>query len=226
MKMIFDQVSDQRSDSLAARFRRLRAARILGIIQQIAAEKGGVRIIDLGGDPGYWNRLFARADLEAANVHITTVNPHVWEPSDDPMIEAVEGDACGLPQYADASFDFAHSNSVIEHVGDWDKVEAFAAEHRRLAPRYYAQTPYYWFPIEPHFSAIGFQWRSEQARARMLMKRDMGWSKKARDIGEAMAQVQSARLLDKTQFRHLFPDAQMVDETVLGLTKSLRAIRA
>lgn len=226
MKMIFDQVSDQRSDSLATKFRRIRAARILTIIQTIAAEKGGCRIIDLGGDPDYWNRLFDRADLEAANVHITTVNPHVWEQSDDPMIEAVEGDACDLPHYAANSFDFAHSNSVIEHVGDWDKVEAFAAEHRRLAPRYYAQTPYYWFPVEPHFSSIGFQWRSEQSRARMLMKRDMGWSKKARDMGEAMAQVQSARLLDKTQFRYLFPDAQLVDETVMGLTKSLRAIKA
>jgi hypothetical protein len=225
MKLIFDQISDQNSDSLATRFRRARARRIMDLINTIAAEKGRVRIVDLGGDPGYWSRLFDRAELEAAKVHITTINPHVWEKSDDPMIEAIEGDACDLPQHADNSFDLAHSNSVIEHVGDWTKVEGFAREHRRLAPRYYVQTPYYWFPIEPHFSAIGFHWRSEQARAKILLRRSLGWTDRAKDMGEAMRAVQDARLLDKTQFRYLFPDAQLVDETVLGLTKSLRAIK-
>lgn len=225
MKLIFDQVSDQNSDSLATRFRRARARLIMDLINEIAAANGRVRILDLGGDPGYWSRLFDRAALEAAKVHITTVNPHVWEKSDDPMIEAVEGDACAMPQFADNSFDLAHSNSVIEHVGDWTKMEAFAAEHRRVAPRYYVQTPNFGFPIEPHFSAIGFHWRSEQARANILLKRRLGWTDKAKDMGEAMRAVQDARLLNKPQFRYLFPDAQMVDETVLGLTKSLRAVK-
>ncbi len=40
-----------------------------------------------------------------------------------------------------------------------------------------------------------------------------------------MRNVQHARLLDKAQFRFLFPDARHVDETVAGLTKSLIAIR-
>ena len=39
------------------------------------------------------------------------------------------------------------------------------------------------------------------------------------------AHVQHARLLDKNQFRFLFPDARYVDETIVGLTKSLIAIR-
>ena len=37
--------------------------------------------------------------------------------------------------------------------------------------------------------------------------------------------VQHARLLDKAQFRFLFPDARHLDERALGLTKSLIAIR-
>jgi len=37
--------------------------------------------------------------------------------------------------------------------------------------------------------------------------------------------VQHARLLDKRQFRWLFPDAAHHDETAAGLTKSLIAVR-
>ncbi|OJU11103.1 MAG: methyltransferase type 11 [Caulobacterales bacterium 68-7] len=226
MNMIFRQVSDQNPDSLATRFRRARAKRVVEVIGKIAAEKGSVRILDLGGDPGYWDRLFDRAFLEASSVHVTTVNPHVWERSADPMFELIEGDACDLPNFADDSFDLTHSNSVIEHVGDWKKMEAFARESRRLAPRYYVQTPYFWFPIEPHFSAVGFQWMPEQMRAKALLKRKHGWSDKAEDMGAAMRDVQDARLLDKAQFRFLFPDAAYPDETVAGFTKSLVAIRS
>ncbi|MEG1028538.1 MAG: hypothetical protein RSE34_00480 [Brevundimonas sp.] len=44
-------------------------------------------------------------------------------------------------------------------------------------------------------------------------------------MGAAMRDVQHARLLDKTQFRFLFPDAAHHDEVVLGLTKSVIAVR-
>jgi hypothetical protein len=226
MNMIFQQVSDANPDSLATKFRKARAKRVVELITKISADKGRVRILDLGGDPGYWSRLFDRAFLEGSGVHVTTVNPHVWEKSGDPMIEAVEGDACHMPQYADDSFDLTHSNSVIEHVGDWTKMEAFARESRRLAPCYYVQTPYFWFPIEPHFSSVGFHWRPEQWRAKALLKRKYGWSEKCDDIGAAMREVQDARLLDKTQFRFLFPDASYPDETIAGITKSLVAIKA
>ncbi len=212
------------ANSLAARLRRARGRRVLDLIGRIAAEKGEVRIIDLGGEPGYW-ALFEREVLEAANVSITLVNPTPQD-APDPMFRAVVGDACALSDYADRSFDLVHSNSVIEHVGDWPRMEAFAREVRRLAPLYYVQTPYFWFPIEPHFSEPFFHWRSEQTRARLLMKKSRGFSEKAATIGEAMRDVQHARLLDKAQFRYLFPDAEHIDEKIGGLTKSLIAIRA
>lgn len=212
-------------NSLVSRFRRARARRIIAMITRIHAEKGAVNIIDLGGEANYWN-LFDRAFLEASKVRITLVNPGgIDEVADPRLFTIIDGDACALPQYDDHAFDLAHSNSVIEHVGDWTRMEAFAAECRRLALRYYVQTPYFWFPVEPHFSAPFFHWRSEQSRARALLKRRHGFSQKAPDMGAAMRDVQHARLLDKAQFRFLYPDAAHYDEVVAGLTKSLIAVR-
>ncbi|MET0295199.1 MAG: class I SAM-dependent methyltransferase [Phenylobacterium sp.] len=223
MQLIYALQDPDNPNSLAVRMRRARARHVAGLIEKVAAERGACRVLDLGGEPDYW-RLFDRAMLERCGVHATLVNPQAFT-VDDPMFTAVEGDACALPQWADNAFDLVHSNSVIEHVGDWPRMEAFAAEARRLAPRYYVQTPYFWFPIEPHFSAPFFHWRSEQSRARALMKRRHGFAERASDIGAAMRDVQHARLLDKTQFRHLFPDARHLDERFGGLTKSLIAIR-
>jgi len=224
MNLIYALQDAGNPNSLSSRFRRARARRVVELIETIAAERGGVRIIDLGGEPDYWRRLFDADFLEQSGVHVTLVNPQGFR-VDDPLFTAAVGDACALPEHADLSFDLVHSNSVVEHVGDWPRMEAFAREVRRLAPRYYVQTPYFWFPIEPHFSSPFFHWRSEQARARLLLTRRHGFADRAPDIGVAMRDVQHARLLDKAQFTFLFPDARHVDETVAGLTKSLIAIR-
>jgi hypothetical protein len=210
-------------NSLSKRFRRARMRHVVGLIERIHAEKGRVRIADLGGRPEYWE-MFDRDMLQACCVHVTLIGLEAGE-GDDPLFTHVVGDACALPEHGDDSFDLAHSNSVIEHVGDWPRMEAFAGEMRRIAPRYYVQTPYFWFPIEPHFSAAFFHWRSEQSRAKRLLKGPLGFSQQARHMGEAMRDVQDARLLDKAQFRFLFPDAAYVDEKIAGLTKSLIALR-
>ena len=213
-------------NSLASRFRRARARHIVGLIEAIAARGRGCRILDLGGRALYWNSLFDRGFLERSGAKITLVNLEPLESDGDAMFVEAPGDATALPQYADNEFDLVHSNSVIEHVGDWPQMEAFARETRRLAPAYYVQTPNHGFPIEPHFSAPFFHWRSEQARARALMARRHGFCERAGDMGEAMRMVQHARLLDRAQFRFLFPDAAWPDEKVLGLTKSLIAVRS
>jgi hypothetical protein len=214
-------------NSLVSRFRRRRSRHVRALIEAAYRQTGGCRIIDLGGRPQYWT-LFDRAFLEAHRVHVTCVNyGEEMADSADPMFTLVEGDACDLRGFEDGAFDLAHSNSVVEHVGDWDKVEKFAHEVRRLAPRYYVQTPYVFFPIEPHFSAVLFHWLPEPVRAEILMRRTLGFMPgKAATMGEAMRAVQHARLLSKRMFRYLFQDAQYPDEQVIGLTKSLIAVRA
>lgn len=224
MNFIRAQQDYEDPNSLASRFRRARARHIAGLIREVFAERGACRIVDLGGRPDYW-RVIDRALLEACRVTITTINLESQAPIDDPMFDQRPGDACAFDA-PDNAFDIAHSNSVIEHVGDWPRMEAFAAETRRLAPRYFVQTPYFWFPVEPHFSAPFFHWAPEGLRARWLMKRGHGFVGRAGDLAEAMRAVQHARLLDKAMMRQLFPDARLEEEKVAGLTKSLMAIRA
>jgi hypothetical protein len=74
-----------------------------------------------------------------------------------PGMTYVCGSALGLP-FDDNAFDVAYSNSVIEHVRTWENQVRFAAEIRRVAPRYYVQTPNAAFPIEPHVMGLGIQW--------------------------------------------------------------------
>ena len=223
MNFIRAQQNYDDPNSLASRFRRARMRHVTALIEAIFAERSACRIVDLGGRPDYW-RAIDRSLLEACKVTVTTVNLEPQAAVDDPMFDQRTGDACAFDA-ADHSFDLAHSNSVVEHVGDWQQMERFAAETRRLAPRYYVQTPYFWFPVEPHFSAPLFHWLPEATRARLLLRRAHGFAPKAADMGEAMRLVQHARLLDRGMMAHLFPDAAIEAETVLGLTKSLMAIR-
>jgi SAM-dependent methyltransferase len=77
----------------------------------------------------------------------------------------VRADAAeGLP-FADAQFDLAYCNSVIEHVPP-PRRAAFAAELRRVARGWYVQTPARSFPIEPHSLLPGAQWLPAALRRR------------------------------------------------------------
>lgn len=58
-----------------------------------------------------------------------------------------------------------------------------------------------------------------------LMSRRRGWQQRTATIDGAMRSIESCRLLDERRFRALFPDAELVRERLLGLTKSLIAVR-
>jgi Methyltransferase domain len=208
---------------------RQRARRIgplLEMIRKVAGARGCVKLLDLGGTAQYWN-LPPLSLLRQARVHITVVNltlenegAPAWE-----GIEFLTADACNLSEFADNSFNIVHSNSVIEHLRSWEQMEHFAGEVRRLAPSYFVQTPNYWFPVEPHFLTPGFQWLPEPFRVRLLMRFDLGHHGRKGSIGDAMRAIEGARLLTRAMVAELFPDADILRERFLGLTKSFVAIR-
>jgi hypothetical protein len=209
--------------SLDYRFRQKRYEHVRALIDQILAERGRCRIIDLGGTEVYWR--IAANHVDDPRIQIELVNLDA-EPTSKPNFRSAVGNACDLADFDDMSYDLVHSNSLIEHVGTWDSMLRLAANVRRLAPAYFVQTPYFWFPIEPHFRFPLFHWVPESLRYRLIMAGDLGYMKRANSVTDAVRSVQNARLLDYRQFAELFPDAEIRRERFIGLTKSLLAIRS
>jgi methyltransferase family protein len=209
-------------NSAENRFRVQRFRLFKSIIDQVLADKGTCRILDIGGTPSYWEGF--GADLDWNRVSVCAFNVTHSETTHSGITSMV-GDARDVSGFQDLSFDIVHSNSVIEHVGRWDDMASMAREVRRLAPRYFVQTPYFWFPIEPHARFPLLHWMPESWRYRILLKRTCGFWNQRPDVGEATKAIQSALLLDRRQMQFLFPDAQIISEKFLGLTKSLVAIR-
>ncbi len=209
--------------ALSRRFRVRRFQKVTAIIDRIIAEKGRCRIADIGGTQYYWDII---GDFVADRpVDITLINPKESAAASG-KFSHVAGDATDLGDIDDHSFDFVHSNSVIEHVGDWPKMAAMAANIRRLGPVYYVQTPNFWFPYEPHFRCLFIHWLPEQLRCRLVRRFALGFADAQRTVAAAMVRVQSARLLDKDQMRALFPDAAIEPERFCGLSKSWIATRS
>ena len=111
----------QNKNSIGSRLRARRAGPLVAMIRTTHARYGHVNIIDVGGTKTYWN-IIPESLIEDNKVTITLVNlPGSKTPPDDGAFRFVEGDGCDLSHYRDGQFHIAHSNSVIEHVGDWGK---------------------------------------------------------------------------------------------------------
>jgi hypothetical protein len=211
--------------SLGSNLRRQRLAPLLGMIDTVHEARGAVSIIDVGGTENYWN-IVPRSYLEQRDVGITIVNlPGKRKPDDHGRFRFVEGDGCDLGEYASRSFDIAHSNSVLEHVGDYARMARFAEEVGRVADGYFIQTPNFWFPIEPHSMTPFFHWLPRSARIALVSRFQLGYWSKAKSSEHAERIVDSARLVNRRKMHELFADADIVTERLLGLPKSFIAVR-
>jgi len=218
-------VDDSDPDSFATKLRTKRIQPFIAMIEDVYREHGHVNIIDMGGTKSYW-KIVPVEVLLRNEVKITIVNlPDGELPADDECFKYIEADCCDLAFCKDNDFHIAHSNSVIEHVGDWNDMVRFAREISRVAPRYYVQTPNFWFPVEPHCMVPFFHWLPRPVRLFLISHIRMGnWGKRD-SVDEAMKAIESARLLNKKMFYALFPDAVRITERLLFLPKSIVAIK-
>lgn len=211
--------------SLEFRFRARRFALIRRLIERILDERGRADILDLGGAPDYWLAGGAFIEANRARLSITMVNIEEQTVARPDLFTFVAGSATDPDLFRGRTFDLVHSNSVIEHVGDLAAMQRFADNARRLAPRYYVQTPNYWFPFEPHFRFAGIQYVPEPLRAWLMTKYAFGFFPRIADIAVARDLVSHHRLLSMRQMRRLFPDGTLQFEKAFGLNKSIIAWR-
>lgn len=216
--------------SLSSRLRAKRDVGLRALIAAVHARSGKVRIIDMGGTPEYWERV-GLDFLRKHRAHVTITNLHAAELDrgrrDVDLFAFATGNACNLADIADNNFEIAHSNSVIEHVVTWENMRSFAAETRRVAPWHYVQTPYFWFPMDPHFYKLPlFHWMPPSLRAKLLMRLPLAHVGRIPTLEKAHQVVEGAKLIDLSQMRVLFPDSTICFERFFGLPKSLIAVRA
>lgn len=211
---VFSRIADHRvPGSLASQ---LRARRLEFFEHLLSGVSRPATILDVGGTADFWQTL-KYAD-ERVKVILLNVRQ---EAMDDPRFESMVGDARDLSAFGDRSIDIVYSNSVIEHVGGFDDQRKMAAEIRRVAKRYFVQTPSFWFPLEPHFLVPGFQFMPLELRAFLLTKSRLGWVSRERDRRRAKEIAGSIQLLTTGQMRTLFPDGTVYRERFGGMTKSV-----
>lgn len=176
----------------------------------------------------YWRRV-GLDFLQSQRAQIVVLNHNDLELKVDDidplMFKTVIGDACDLSSTATGEFDLTHSNSVIEHVGNWGRMKQFSAEARRVGINYYIQTPNFWFPIDPHYYKAPFiHWMPRPIQAKLITQFSICTAGKISNISDAYDVLDGTSLLDRSRFALLFPDADILSERFMGLTKSLMAI--
>lgn len=201
---------------LGQRFRRKRFEQFLEVVQPSAGET----ILDIGGTPGFWvNNRIPNVGLIVSNLSTEQLSGR------DSFANVFVADGCQLP-FASGSVDIAFSNSVIEHVGDFDRQTEFAKEVLRVGKRIWVQTPAKGCPVEPHFIGLFVHWFGPRVQRRLIRWftiRGLLDRPTRREIEKA---VQRTRLITRREFAEMFPGCRIRTERLLWvLPKSYIALR-
>lgn len=206
-------------NSWASRMRRNRLRQFMAILPRAASR---VRVLDVGGTEGFWANLW---NQECHRLSITLLNLESAQLSGRLPIKSFVGDARDLSRFETGEFDACFSNSVIEHVGTLGDQQKMANEIRRVAKGYFVQTPYRYFPVEPHFHIPGWAQLPLWCRTALHQRLNLGWMPAEPDCLKARMDVEQIRLLSLREFRLLFGDAEILMEKIGPLVKSMIAVR-
>jgi hypothetical protein len=205
-------IDPDRPGSLTHRFRQLRNEEFLRRFPNLH----DMSVLDLGGTVISWRVLGLRPS------RVTLVNlDNVGDPP-EPWLEYIRGDACvgGFGKY-----DLVFSNSLMEHLGGHARRQRFADVVRESAPSWWVQTPYRYFPIEPHWIFPFFQFLP--FRARVAVANHWRPLHMAAGLGRAEVAdlVASVELISATEMRAYFPESDIWFERIAGAPKSLIAVK-
>jgi hypothetical protein len=201
----------------AVLLRRFRRRRMRAFARTFEPD-GSTTILDVGGSPYNWRLV----DVPGRLVLVNLEAPRSGEQRANGHFVVASGTALS---FADGAFDVAFSNSVIEHLGSFERQAAFARELSRVGRGVFVQTPARRFFFEPHLLTPFVHWLPRRWQRRLLRNFTV-WGWLARPTPEQIERhLCETRLLDLAELRRLFPDCEVRRERFLGLTKSYVAVR-
>jgi hypothetical protein len=202
------------SDSVSTRFRSRRWRLLIEQFPNLP----DMTVLDLGGTVDSWRLCPAKPG------HLTLLNSFGQDTTD---AEVVVGDACDPPAALRARrFDLVFSNSVLEHVGGHWRRMRFAETVNALGNHHWLQTPYRYFPIEPHFLCPCLQHLPLAVASRAAVHWPVGNYAGVLDSTEQATQaLQDIELLGTTEMRRYFPASTIRYERAGPFIKSLIAVR-
>ena len=179
-------------------------------------------LLDIGGYPGNWTCFqpcFKRLDI--LNLHKITFDSLAFPAH---KMHTIIGNGCGLT-FKDNTYDIVFSNSVIEHLENWENQKMFANEARRVGKSIWIQTPAKEFFIEPHYLAPFVHWLPKNIQKKLLRNFTLqGWiTRPSKETVDKL--VDTIRLLSKKEIQELFPDCQIIEEKFWFFTKSYIACK-
>ena len=204
------------------------------MFRELLEPRPGQRILDLGSDDG--SHIASILDFRD-DVYIADISAAALARGRERYgFETLLLDENGRIPVEDGWFDTVFCSSVIEHVSvDKERAEQyksqrefsrealahqrrFADEIRRVGKRYFVQTPNRYFPIESHTWLPGvIVLLPRRLQIALIRRLNSFWPKTTSP---------DWNLLTARQMQELFPEAQIVRERSLGMTKSIIAVRS
>ena len=209
-KSIFE--ISEKKNSLGNQFREKRFSFFLKKINKMQKP---VTILDLGGKINFWENR----DLAGNNEYKITIVNIEKETSIYSNIHCEIGDATNLNKFNTKSFNIVHSNSVIEHLYNFNNQSKMASEIIRVGQKHIVQTPNKYFFIEPHYLLPFFQFFPDKLKYLILIKTKLSRLKKW-DKNFAKQYIKEIRLLSMKEMKVLFPNSKIYFEKFLGMNKS------
>jgi hypothetical protein len=182
-----------------------------------------MRVLDLGGTTWFWTT----GPVRPKSLLVVNLDEDCLGHDQHPWISTARADACNLPsEVLEMPFDLVFSNSLIEHVGGRWRRQVLAETIAQLSSHYWVQTPARYFPLEPHWIFPGFQFLPVTTRAAISRRWPLSPPNlRRRSRLDAVDDVLEVELVSTAEMGRLFPDAELWPERILGMTKSIVAIR-
>ena len=214
--------SDEKA-SLGNKFREKRFQYFHSLISPLVEEKRNsgtlpLSILDLGGTESYWVNMSFHLNPD---VQIKLVNLEKFATSHQ-NITSIIGDATDLHEYGDKEHDVVFSNSVIEHLYNFESQKKMSAAAQRVGKNHFIQTPNKYFFIEAHYILPFFQYLPKKLQYPILTQTPLSRGRKW-DKAFARQYVDEIRLLSLREMIVLFPQSRIYKEQFLGMTKSITA---